>query len=512
MKNIKSIFRNSQLLVIIVSCLLYTSCDNFLDKEPVTALSSAQFFKTPQDASAAIAGMYDALQNTLDGNYFFWGEVRADNVTGSVSNGDKLLLGNALNATHATANWSSLYKTIANANFAIKYIPNILPVSTASVINDQLGQAYTTRALMYFYAVRIWGRVPLVTEPYEQLPGQVLYNNRASVDSVKAQIISDLDKAVTLFGATAPATPYYFNAGSAHAIKMDVYMWFKEFDKALAESNTIIAMNKYALAANEVEWKSIFLTPSISKEPIFTIYWDYVKDGANAMSLNLGCADRGAQYKMRKELWDTLIIRNTDKRLAMMIDTLDYSALTVNTGYLTTAAYDLIPGVINCKFAAWDQVKNTAISARAANPGGYKLPIRIEYNVQVPLYRYAGLMLLRAEALANIGGDVNMQAARDIINAVRSRMGYMAKASITNTPDKASLIKVILTERRIELWGEGIRWFDLVRNNMVNTAMDPILLPNGFGNLDKILWPLHTSVFEANPLLRNDQNPGYTQN
>lgn len=509
MKNKIKQLKNLQLLVIITSGFLYTSCDSFLDKEPVTALSSTQFFKTMQDADAAIAGMYDALQSTLDGNYFYWGEVRSDNVIGAASGGDKILMGNAITATHHTANWSDLYKTISNANFILKYVPNILPVSSAAVINNQLGQAYTTRALMYFYAIRVWGRVPLITEPYEQLPGQVLYNPRARIDSIKAQIMSDLDNAITLFGTTSITSPYYFNAGSARAIKMDVHIWFKEYDMALAESNAIIEMNKYALATNDTEWKSIFLTPTVSQEPIFTIYWDYVKDRSHAMALNFGTADRATQYKMNNEVWDTLLLRKTDKRLAMMIDTLEYTySSTINQALLTPASYNVIAAPKMCKYLAWDVTKN----ANRPISGGYDIPVLIEYNIQISLYRYAGLMLLRAEALANIGGGANMQAARDIVNAVRSRMGYMSKATSTNTPDKASLINAILTERRIELWGEGVRWFDLVRNDMVNTVMDPLLTPNGFGNPDKILWPLHTSVFEANPLLRGDQNPGYTQN
>jgi len=502
-------FKYLQLLVVIAIHLTHVSCDNFLDKQPVTALSSSQFFKTAEDANAAVAGMYDALQSALIPNYFYWGEVRSDNVMGAASSGDKVLLGNAITATHNTANWSDLYKTISNANFILKYVPKILPVSSAAVIDNQLGQAYTTRALMYFYAIRVWGRVPLITEPYEQLPGQKMYNPRASVDAVKSQIISDLENAISLFGTTSVSSPYYFNAGSARAIKMDVHLWFKEYEKALLESDAIIEIKKYALATNDTEWKSIFLTPTASNEPIFTIYWDYVKDGSHTMALNFGTADRSTQYKMRNEVWDTLLLRKTDKRLAMMIDTLEYrytSAISFAT--LTPASYDVIAAPKMCKYLAWDLTKNTSRPV----PGAYTAPVLIEYNLQVSLYRYAGLMLLRAEALANIGGDENMQAARDIVNAVRSRMGYLLKSTSANTPDKASLIKTILTERRIELWGEGIRWFDLVRNDMVTTTMDPILNPSGFGNLDKILWPLHTNVFEANPLLRGDQNPGYTQN
>lgn len=509
MKNKRNYQQKLILLAGLVIAFLVASCDSFLNKEPISAIPFSAYFKTQEDANTAIAGMYDALQSTLVPNYFYWGEVRSDNVKGAASSGDKVLMGNAITSMHSTANWADLYKTISSANFILKYVPNILPVSTSDVINNQLGQAYTARALMYFYAIRVWGRVPLITEPYEQLPGQQMYYPRTNINLIKNQIISDLDNAIALFGTGSIVTPYYFNAGSTLAIKMDVYMWFKEYDKALDESNKLIELNKYALATNDIEWKSIFVKPLTSNEPIFTIYWDHVKDGLNMMALNFGTADRSTQYKMSNQIWDTLIARRTDKRLAMMIDTLEfvYSPLIYNAK-LVPASYDVIAAPKMCKYLVWDITKNP----QRPKPGGFDIPVLSQYNVQVSLYRYAGLMLLRAEALTRIGGEANMQAARDIVNSVRSRVGYTAKVTNINTPDASALMKAILTERRIELWGEGVRWFDLVRNDIVSEVMDPLLLPAGFGSLDKILWPLHSSVFEANPLLRGDQNVGYTQN
>ena len=94
------------------------------------------------------------------------------------------------------------------------------------------------------------------------------------------------------------------------------------------------------------------------------------------------------------------------------------------------------------------------------------------------------------------------------------RMGYTKMLTASNTPDPEALENAILIERQLELWGEGKRWYDLVRTGKVITTMDPILIERGiaegFGDVGKILFPIHSSVFEANPLIK--QNEPYTQN
>ena len=93
------------------------------------------------------------------------------------------------------------------------------------------------------------------------------------------------------------------------------------------------------------------------------------------------------------------------------------------------------------------------------------------------------------------------------------------------------LIKLIIDERTIELWAEGKRWFDLVRNDMVKEYLDPYLqnedlgdqrIPEGFvigaekeanqiGGYGRILWPLNQDVFRKNPSMRGQQNKPYEE-
>ena len=104
------------------------------------------------------------------------------------------------------------------------------------------------------------------------------------------------------------------------------------------------------------------------------------------------------------------------------------------------------------------------------------------------------------------------------LNFVHQRAGIAAYlATDPAVADMNSMENTILLERRYELFGEGKRWFDLVRTNKVNTIMDPVLnyrqmrlssQPTGFGaDQNKILWPLHRSILEDNKLLK--QNDSY---
>ncbi len=502
----KKIFKIST-AILILSGFILAGCEKFLDKQPVSQLSRDKFWKTPKDADIWIAGMYDAMQSTLKSNYYIWGEARGDNEQlAGTGTGQIKILTNTLTSDMGECNWNSLYRTISSANFAIKYIPTIPDVSKGQ-IGSQLGQAYTMRALMYFYAIRVWGPVPLIIEPYEALEGQIKFNERSDVALIKTQILSDIANAIANFDGTTTSV-YNLNIGSALALQTDVHMWFKEYDKAITASDNLIALKKYSLVTNKDDWKSMFIDPSTSTEPIFNMYWDYLQDGGgNGLAAFYGSGSNTPNYKIRQAVWDTLITRAVDARLYLITDTLDlfYRGGKVKVSY---EAYNLNSTMLSCKFAPWDAAKlNTTYNYL----GGYTYPPNNQSAAPIPIYRYADVMLLRAEALNKVG---RTQEAMDIVNTIRKRMAYPKLVTTSNTPDVNKLENAILTERQLEFWGEGKRWFDMVRTNKVIEIMDPILtdrgITGGFGDVRKILFPIHSSVFEGNPLIK--QNEPYTQN
>ncbi len=76
------------------------------------------------------------------------------------------LILNQMTTDLACTNWSSLYKVISNTNFAIRNIP-YAEITDQVLKDDYLAQAYAMRALCYFYAVRVWGDVPVYLKPVD---------------------------------------------------------------------------------------------------------------------------------------------------------------------------------------------------------------------------------------------------------------------------------------------------------------------------------------------------------
>lgn len=135
------------------------------------------------------------------------------------------------------------------------------------------------------------------------------------------------------------------------------------------------------------------------------------------------------------------------------------------------------------------------------------------------MMRMANIMLLRAEALNKLNrGD----EALNIVNDVRTRVGYLkdAKLEVSNVNNVNEVENIILQERQLELYGEGYRWFDLMRTGHLIEVMDPIysarqeaadVTVTGFGNEGTKYWPIHYAEFESNKALVGDQNPPYTE-
>ena len=123
-------------------------------------------------------------------------------------------------------------------------------------------------------------------------------------------------------------------------------------------------------------------------------------------------------------------------------------------------------------------------------------------------------MLLRAEALARRNEGNDLQNAISIVNDVRNR--FEGAPLLSGNETQTDVINLIEEERILELWGEGTRWFDLVRTGRAKSVMDDVFIndrdiPEGFGDEQYILWPIHQSAFSANPELVGDQNPGYVE-
>ncbi|ULT46650.1 RagB/SusD family nutrient uptake outer membrane protein [Niabella defluvii] len=122
--------------------------------------------------------------------------------------------------------------------------------------------------------------------------------------------------------------------------------------------------------------------------------------------------------------------------------------------------------------------------ANAPQGTGFTFQGNTDCSAAIPIYRFADVMLLRAEALAHTG---KYQEALDIVNNIRKRVGYTVTAKLSDYTDDltAGIENTILNERQLELLGEGKRWFDLCRIGKIYDYSD-----NGYGYLKTIMNPI----------------------
>ena len=490
-------------------------CKKFLTQKPQTAVATEEFFKSLKDINSALAGIYASWQAEMtsnganfSGNYFSWGDMRSDNFDDNgqyASTSYKQLAQNTLTSGNTSANWTGIYRTIGRCNTAIKFIPQAAEFdanATPTIVNNSLAQCYAMRALCYFQIIRVWGDPVVWLEPYSDVT-QPDQRARSPKDSVLQNVvIADLEKAYSLIQKNQ--TPVVWNIGEAAicAIAADVYMWRSHDNKITPDYQKAITWIKNLFKAkgatgktfagasgSDLEpgsnWKQLFLNPQNTKEAIWSIHWDNNYNGCACIPVSAGSSNNWGRFDSAfQNDWRKLKV---DIRMPLTIDTLN--GLGHNDKLLK---YFDMSGVYN----------------KPSN-----IPIET-INVFLVMYRLGDVYLTYAEALNKTGDLAN---ALKYLNYIRVRAGLPAYAAGDAEVSAANMENTILNERRYELYGEGKRWFDLVRTGKVKEVMDPVLMQRqrrlgtpqiGFdGYPDKILWPLYRTILEDNKKLV--QNPLY---
>lgn len=480
------------ILGVVFLVLSFSSCSDFLDEEPVSEIPAGEMWKTARDAKAGINELYGLFRTTMRANYFYWGEFRSDNVApGAPAMADQArVINNLMSTDEACAKWTNLYKVINQANLAIKYIPGI-SMPDVSDRDDYLGQAYAMRALAYFYAIRVWGDVPLYTEPTEKY-SESIYRERTDRNYILSEVIlPDLKKAESLIDRTDNRERKRISICGVWAIMADVYMWQKEW--SLAEQ-TIDKMSDittggvrfvdfepsietwHKMLTEELNNKPSDNTPSTdeysTKELIFVIHFNMDEVGSNGYSYMYqwfsGEGNRAAVVSDKVvHLFDEADMQGDLRK--------DYLIKYYQNGYELR------------KFISGD-ISSTQNKI---------------CEVAYPIYRYSDMLLLKAEALVH---QSKWEEALDIVKKIRDRAGLLTPTAL-DFASEDDLLDFIMRERQIELLGEGRRWFDLLRTNSWKEVMGPI---NGMQDDGNELFPIHYSHLIENQKLT--QNPYYGNN
>jgi starch-binding outer membrane protein, SusD/RagB family len=418
------LINNPTVLCLTILLLAFSACneDELLFPAPQTNLTDANIFDTPARVQGLVNGFYNGLKANYfyGGRYVMYGDFRGEefiNVTNNIFTGyDTWSHTVNSNSNEVELLWRDAYATINSANFFIAGIQANTGVISEALKNQYIAEAKFVRALSYFALVTLYAR-PFI-EDQGASPGLPLRlqaetdtrNNdlaRSTVAQIYAQILTDLNEAEAGLPATQGSP--LLNTTRAHkntaiALKTRVYLTMGDYAKVIAEAQKIVSGESPFRAPTGVAHT---LQPNVME--IFR---------TNYTSMESIFSMPMTEYYLNPEgIWGNPEWRAEDARKGMF---------RVNNGRHFMTKY--------------------------AKPAPF-----LDF---VPVIRYAEVLLNYAEAAA-LSGDRPRAVA--LLEEVRKRAdpGYTFPDAAIATTD--ALVQSILTERRIELIGEGFRSNDLLR-------------------------------------------------
>ncbi|RYY19573.1 MAG: RagB/SusD family nutrient uptake outer membrane protein, partial [Sphingobacteriaceae bacterium] len=216
---------NSFLFMLIIC---FSSCKKYLDEKDKSDFVNTNYFNTGAQAQTFVNGIYTSLYFFQNGDAygespFITIELFAGHAT---SLGQSVNNSNVINQRTDAVNpgfedvWQNSYVGISNANLAIQRIPTVSMDETLK--KKLLGETRFLRAFFYYHLVRLYGDVPLITEPVT-VNSETLYPERSPAASIYDLIISDLTAAQN---AGLPATDQTgkVSLGAVNTLLASVYL------------------------------------------------------------------------------------------------------------------------------------------------------------------------------------------------------------------------------------------------------------------------------------------------
>ena len=471
---------------------IFPSCKrDYLTSPPETSIADATAFDTPARISGQLLSIYSALKsgNFYGGRYQVYGDIRGEDFiaegTNLVTAYDVWILNLANNSTSVKGLWSQAYTTINRANI---FLDGMAAKGTSivgtAVAANYIGEARFIRALSYYSLLQLFAR------PYAdgngsklglplRLTGVVGPGSsdlaRSTVAEVYAQILSDLN-----FAETAVPVSYstaYNNTTRVHkntviALKTRVFLTMQNYASVITEANKIVPAAAPFTATGggvantlQADITNVFKAAYTTTESVLSMPFT-----SSASPLDYP----GTQNSLGSYFYQTSSTPGSTEF------SLNAAGIVANPAWKPTDKRRSLVATIGGK----------QFIAKYTSPSPY-----LDY---APVMRWPEVLLNLAEALARTNTSVDTRAVA-LLNAVRQR----SDATTTFAPtSQADLISLILTERRIEFLGEGLRNIDLMR--LLQTIPSKGAAPSKSPSEPQYIWPISIDELSLNKLMKDN--------
>ncbi len=396
--------------------------------------------------------------------------------------------------------WITMYNQIYTANSVTKVVD---PDTEDNQLKFYLAQALAIRANCYFVLAQMYQQtykgneskpcVPIITEANAD---EAATNGcaRSTVQEVYDLIKGDLDKAIALLESSTIQRDdkRYVSKEVAYGLRARVNLTMQNWSEAAADAQKAIDGSGKPYSMEEVSVPTFtessdhsWMWAIIVAETDRVVTSGIVNFPSHMGSLNYGYASVGAWRLVSKKLFNQ--IPESDVRKGWWLDANKQSSHLDEAQKAQAAAYGC-PAYTQMKYGPYKGVMGQSTNAS-----------------DIPLMRVEEMYLILAEAQAMSGnpgtGAITLQ---NFVNTYRDPNYVCSASSATAVQDE------VWMQRRIELWGEGLSYFDIMR---LNKGIDRrgagfpeayvFNIPAGDGTL---IYRIPQSEEQANPLISNEDN------
>ncbi|UJH68563.1 RagB/SusD family nutrient uptake outer membrane protein [Allomuricauda sp. SCSIO 65647] len=469
-----------KLLIVLIFSLV--ACEDRLDEEVFSELAPSNLLITEEGINSLLNSAYTYGHRSggdTSWSPYYMASMPAGEVWGAGGGIESLwqaLIDHNWDSNHSQirSQWVGYYRSIRDANIVLDNLDN-------ENFSDEFKQnieaeVHFLRGWSYSELYNLFGAVPLYTSPGDDplLP-------RATETEVQTFIEQELNLAINAL----PVQNEFGRGtrGAALGILAKYYLNGRQWQEAADLTQQIMDLGVYELIA---DYSQVF---SIENEGNDELVWALPKDASGVSTFQQLNAlifppdfprpfPNNGVFAARTYLFDNFV---------NSFDVNDMRKNLIITEYVSTASGEVVSGLGNDNsFPYKIEFDPSSVGARAGN--------------DIPIIRYADILLSRAEALNELSGP--SQEVVDLINQVRTRAGIPSLNLAGFTQE--SLRQAIFQEREWELWFEGKAREDQIRNG---TFIDRAQARGKTTAAFRALFPIPERELDANPAL--EQNPGY---
>lgn len=559
-----------------------TSCDDFLTIYPSNEITEEQFWEDRTDLESGIRGCWKQfISQDIMERMVVWGECRSDNFDLMTESWDDMkdLMNANLLETNSLFNWSAFYKTINFCNKVLQYGPLVVERDKSFTSEDWKpveAEMKALRALNYFYLVRTFREIPFEFNSIgsehdvkehsgrqfmaEVVLDSIIYDVEAVKDNGMRQYTNELDNKGR------------FTRESIYTLLADMYLW------RAAKNASPDSVAKYGSKSQDDYQKVIEYCDAVLDMYMERYDRDNPMGGGTSSENNenpyhlIRMNANGGTQDVVDDVYDEIFVQKNSREsiLELQFDGSTNSNTCLynyrsnnglyrhrdnNTGLLQASApcqtvtrnIDNTSGLFSqSDIRRWQSLVYTEAGQRVYSIGKYTYQSITHDNLEdnsegtenafIPtgsfrsnwiIYRLSDVLLMKAEAITRLDAPTTEQL-QDAFNCVTMIL-YRSNPSVTTDRDKLSftdyqepsqLFDLVMRERRREFFGEGKRWFDLVRmaeHDGTTTNMLTLLLTKYATNtnavraklasMNSLYSPVYENELKVNPNLH--QNPAW---